>query len=132
MKRLILELGGHAPFVVFADADMDKAVTCAISAKFATSGQDCLAANRFLVERPVYDEFCRKFTEKTACLSVRHGIDDPAIGPLMNEEAIAKQLAHVEDAVNKGAKILTGGKTSPLGGGCFFNPRFWRTCPAMP
>ena len=61
MKRLVLELGGHAPFLVFADADLDRAVAEAIKAKFATSGQDCLAANRFLIERPVYADFCRRF-----------------------------------------------------------------------
>ncbi|NND42775.1 MAG: aldehyde dehydrogenase family protein, partial [Silicimonas sp.] len=65
IKRLVLELGGHAPFVVFADADLDQAVDEAIKAKFATSGQDCLGANRFLIERPVYDAFCKAFTERT-------------------------------------------------------------------
>ena len=63
VKRLVLELGGHAPFIVFADADLDRAVEEAIKAKFATSGQDCLAANRFFIERPVYDDFCRRFAE---------------------------------------------------------------------
>lgn len=121
VKRLVLELGGHAPFLVFADADLDHAVDCAIDAKFATSGQDCLAANRILVERPVYEEFCKRFAEKTAALSVGAGIDDPVIGPLMNAKAIAKQQEHVSDALEKGARLLTGGnihKAGPL----FFEP----------
>jgi aspartate-semialdehyde dehydrogenase len=93
VKRLVLELGGHAPFIVFADADLDRAVDEAVKAKFATSGQDCLGANRFLVERPVYDAFCKAFAERTAALSVGDGMDDPDIGPLMNETAVAKQEA---------------------------------------
>jgi len=119
MKRLILELGGHAPFVVFADADLDRAVESAVSAKFATSGQDCLAANRFLVERPVYEEFCNRFAEKVRALSVGNGLTDPDIGPLMHERAVEKQVAHVEDAVARGARVLTGGKRHAAG------PRFF-------
>lgn len=121
IKRLSLELGGHAPFIVFADADMDKAVDEAIKAKFATSGQDCLGANRFYIERPVYDVFCQKFAEKTKTLSIGHGIDDPDIGPLINEGAIAKQTEHVEDAIAKGAKLLCGGGILALGP-LFFAP----------
>ena len=82
MKRLVLELGGHAPFLVFADADLDRAVAEGIKAKFATSGQDCLAANRFLIERPVYAEFCRRFAAATAALTVGPGDTDPDVGPL--------------------------------------------------
>lgn len=121
VKRLVLELGGHAPFLVFADADLDHAVDCAIDAKFATSGQDCLAANRILVERPVYEEFCKRFAEKTAALTVGAGIDDPVIGPLMNEKAVAKQQEHVSDALEKGARLLTGGKVHKAGP-LFFEP----------
>jgi acyl-CoA reductase-like NAD-dependent aldehyde dehydrogenase len=80
----VLELGGHAPFIVFADADLDRAVDEAIKAKFATSGQDCLGANRFYVERPVYDAFCERFAERPGA-DVGKGMDDPDIGPLMNE-----------------------------------------------
>jgi aspartate-semialdehyde dehydrogenase len=115
IKRMVLELGGHAPFLVFADANLEHAVDCAVTAKFATSGQDCLAANRILVERPVYDEFCRKFTEKTAALSVGSGLDNATIGPLMNTRALAKQVEHVRDATAKGARILTGGEGHPAG-----------------
>ena len=115
IKRLIMELGGHAPFLVFADADLKRAVECAISAKFATSGQDCLGANRFLIERPVYEDFCRRFAERTAALSVGPGLEDPDIGPLMNEGAVAKQVAHVQDALAKGARLLVGGEGHDAG-----------------
>ncbi|MEM1237943.1 MAG: NAD-dependent succinate-semialdehyde dehydrogenase [Pseudomonadota bacterium] len=108
MKRLILELGGHAPFLVFADADLDRAVESAISAKFATSGQDCLGANRFLVERPVYDTFCERFAARVAQLRVGPGHEDPDIGPLINASAVAKQQAQVDDALRCGARLLTG------------------------
>ncbi|MBR9883350.1 MAG: NAD-dependent succinate-semialdehyde dehydrogenase [Oceanospirillales bacterium] len=121
VKRLVLELGGHAPFLVFADADIEHAVTCAIDAKFATSGQDCLAANRILVERPVYEAFCRQFADKTAELRVAPGIEDPQIGPLMNERAIAKQEEQIADALALGARVLVGGKRHAAGP-LFFQP----------
>jgi aspartate-semialdehyde dehydrogenase len=110
IKRIVMELGGHAPFLMFADADMAQAVDEAIKAKFATSGQDCLGANRFLVERSVYAEFCQHLATRTAALRIGAGIDDPDIGPLMNENAVRKQEEHVADALAKGAKLLTGGK----------------------
>lgn len=115
VKKLVLELGGHAPVIVFKGADLDEAVTETIMAKFATSGQDCLGANRIYVERPVYDEFCRRFIEATQALSIGTGMDDPDIGPLMNEKAVAKQEEHVADAVAKGAKLACGGKRHALG-----------------
>lgn len=112
IKRLIMELGGHAPFIVFPDVDLDHVVREAISAKFATSGQDCLGANRFYVHREVYDEFCRRFAEATAKLTIGPGLQDPDIGPLINERAVEKQRAHVADALAKGAQLLTGGGDS--------------------
>ncbi len=121
VKRLVLELGGLAPFIVFADADLDHAVDEAIKAKFATSGQDCLAANRIFVERRVYDAFCRRFAAATAALTVGPGLDDPDIGPLMNAAAVKKQRDHVADALAKGARCLTGGKPHPAGP-LFFQP----------
>lgn len=121
IKHLVLELGGHAPFIVFADADLDRAVEEAIKAKFATSGQDCLAANRFFIERPIYDEFCRRFAAATAALTVGPGMDDPDIGPLMNAAALAKQKAHVADALERGARCLAGGTQHPAGP-LFFAP----------
>ena len=92
-----------------------------IKAKFATSGQDCLGANRIYVERPVYAAFCEKFTAATKALSVGRGMDDPDIGPLMNEKAVAKQEAHVSDALAKGAQLTCGGKRHALGP-LFFEP----------
>ncbi|MCO6185280.1 NAD-dependent succinate-semialdehyde dehydrogenase [Rhizobium sp. L1K21] len=121
VKRLVLELGGHAPFIVFSDADIEKAVDQAIAAKFATSGQDCLAANRFYVQRPVYDAFCKAFAERTSALTVGPGMNDCDIGPLMNKSAFTKQAEHVEDAVQKGAKLLTGGKRHAAGA-LFYEP----------
>ena len=121
VKRMVLELGGHAPFILFADANLDQAVEEAIKAKFATSGQDCLGANRFLVERSVYDAFCAKFSEAAAKLTVGIGMDDPDLGPLMNDKAIAKQEEHVADALAKGARLLTGGKRHEAGA-LFYQP----------
>jgi aspartate-semialdehyde dehydrogenase len=115
IKRLVMELGGHAPFLVFADADLDKAIDCAISAKFATSGQDCLAANRFLIQAPVYEAFCEGFAARTAALRVGPGLEDLDIGPLMNAAAAAKQVSQVEDALAKGARLLTGGRVLEQG-----------------
>ena len=120
VKRLVLELGGHAPFLVFADADLGQAVDEAIKAKFATTGQDCLGANRFFVERAVYDAFCERFADRTRALTLGPGIEDPDLGPLMNERAVAKQEEHVADALARGARLLTGGERHPQG------PLFYR------
>lgn len=121
MKRVVMELGGHAPFIVFADADLDQVVEEAISAKFATSGQDCLGANRFLIEWPVYDEFCDRLAYRTKQLTVGNGLDGYDIGPLINERAVDKQLRHVEDAIRREARPLAGGRRHPAGA-CFFEP----------
>ncbi len=115
IKRLVLELGGHAPVLVFADADLDAAVAETMKAKFATSGQDCLGANRIMIERPVYDAFCAKFTKATLALSIGPGMEDRDIGPLMNEKAVQKQEDHVADALARGAKLACGGKRHALG-----------------
>jgi len=129
VKRVVMELGGHAPFLLFADGNMNLAVDEAIKAKFATSGQDCLGANRFLVERSVYDEFCRRFTERAAALTVGPGLEDPDIGPLMNQGAVAKQEEHVADAVEKGARLLTGGNRHEAGP-LYFQPTVLADVPA--
>lgn len=121
VKRLVMELGGHAPFIVFDDANMDHAVKEAIAAKFATSGQDCLAANRIFVARPVYEEFCRRFAEKAGNLSVGPGKQDPDIGPLMHERAVQKQQEHTADALAKGARLMQGGARHAAGP-LFFQP----------
>ncbi len=121
VKKLVMELGGHAPVIVFADSDLDAAVAETMKAKWATSGQDCLGANRIFVERSVYDAFCAKFTAASAALTVGRGMDDPDIGPLMNENAVAKQEAHVADALERGAKLACGGKRHAMGP-LFFEP----------
>jgi len=120
VKTLVMELGGHAPVIVFADAEMENAVAETMKAKWATSGQDCLGANRIYVERSVYGDFCARFAEATGRLTVGVGMDDPDIGPLMNAAAVAKQKAHVEDAMAKGARVLCGGGAHELG------PLFWQ------
>ena len=122
VKRLVLELGGHAPFIVFKDADLDRAVAEAIKAKFATSGQDCLGANRFYIERPVYQEFCERFTRAVEALTMGRGMDDPDIGPLIHERAVEKQVLQVNDALKNGAKLLTGGAIDHDRGPLFFQP----------
>lgn len=109
VKKLIMELGGHAPFIAFADCDFERAVESAIAAKFATSGQDCLAANRFYIERPLYERFVAAFAEKVRAMRVGDGMSDPEIGPLINARAVTKQQAHVADALEKGARLITGG-----------------------
>lgn len=129
VKRLVLELGGHAPFILFADADLKQAVDEAIKAKFATSGQDCLGANRFFVERSIYADFCKAFAARAAALSVGKGMDDPEIGPLMNEKAVLKQEDHVADALAKGARLLTGGKRHSAGP-LFYQPTVLVDVPA--
>jgi NAD-dependent aldehyde dehydrogenases len=129
VKRIVMELGGHAPFLLFADADLDRAVDEAVKAKFATSGQDCLGANRFLVERPVYAEFCERFAAQARVLSVDAGMKDPDIGPLTNEKAVRKQEEHVADALARGARCLAGGgrhEKGPL----FFAPTVLVDVPA--
>ena len=110
MKRLVMELGGHAPLIVFDDADLDKAVTIAVDAKFATSGQDCLAANRIYVQRGIYDRFCAAFAKRIAALKIGNGLAaDVDIGPLMHERAVRKVEEQVADALARGARCLTGG-----------------------
>lgn len=129
IKRLVLELGGHAPFIVFKGADLDRAVAEAVKAKFATSGQDCLGANRFYIHRPIYEEFCTRFAEAVEKLTLGPGQDDPEIGPLINEKAIAKQIEQVEDAVAKGASLVTGGAIDESLGPLFFRPTVLRDVP---
>jgi succinate-semialdehyde dehydrogenase/glutarate-semialdehyde dehydrogenase len=110
IKKISLELGGNAPFLVFDDADIDKAIEGAITAKYRNSGQSCVAANRFLVQDKVYEEFSTKLAESVGKLKTGNGLDKGVnIGPLINSAGLRKVEAHVKDAVNKGAKILTGG-----------------------
>ncbi|MCW5692915.1 MAG: NAD-dependent succinate-semialdehyde dehydrogenase [Pseudolabrys sp.] len=114
VKRLVMELGGHAPLIVFEDADIERAVSIAMDAKFATSGQDCLAANRIYVQRALYPEFCRRYAARIAALTVGPGLDpDTAIGPLMHERAVAKAKAQIDNALRKGARRLAGADAAP-------------------
>ncbi|WP_151719732.1 NAD-dependent succinate-semialdehyde dehydrogenase [Gemmobacter serpentinus] len=116
MKRLVMELGGHAPLIVFDDADLDHAVRIAMDAKFATSGQDCLAANRIFVQRAVYDAFCQRMAVAVAALRSGPGLEpETEIGPLIHDRAAARVMAQIADARSKGAKVLAGGTVSPLG-----------------
>ena len=111
IKPLSLELGGHAPVVIFADADMDRAVETAMVAKFRNSGQSCIAANRIYVERPVYEEFLGRFAREAAALKTGDGLEPGVqVGPVINREGLDKALAHVADAVGRGARTLCGGR----------------------
>lgn len=122
MKRLVMELGGHAPLIVFADADVEKAADIAIAAKFATSGQDCLAANRIYVERPILKSFREAIATRIARLKVGPGLQpDTDIGPLMHERAVAKVEEQVADALKLGAKLSVGGRRHAAGP-LFFQP----------
>lgn len=122
MKRLVMELGGHAPLIIFDDADIDRAVDIAIDAKFATSGQDCLAANRIYVQRPLKPAFLARLRERIAALRVGPGLDGTSeIGPLMHARAVAKVDEQVRDAISRGAKCLAGGSPH-LSGPLFYAP----------
>ncbi len=122
IKKLSLELGGNAPFIVFDDADLDKAVEGAIIAKYRNSGQTCVCANRIYVQNGVYDKFAEKLAATTSALKVGNGIEaNVNIGPLIDKAGIAKVEDHLADAVAKGAKVLTGGQRSDHGE-LFFQP----------
>jgi succinate-semialdehyde dehydrogenase / glutarate-semialdehyde dehydrogenase len=122
VKRVGMELGGNAPFIVFDDADLDRAVTGALASKFRNAGQTCVCANRFLVQDGVYDAFAQKLTDAVKKLKVGAGTETGVtVGPLISRDAIKKVEEHVADAVEHGAKIVVGGKPSPLGGN-FYEP----------
>ncbi len=122
MLRTSLELGGNAPFLVFEDADLDKAVEGAMAAKFRNIGQACTAANRFLVHESVAEEFERRVTERTSAMKVGRGTDDGVkIGPLIDEDAVQKAVELVGDAVDRGARVLTGGSALD-GPGTYYEP----------
>ncbi len=115
-----MELGGNAPFIVFDDADIDAAIDGAMIAKMRNMGEACTAANRFYVHEKVHDEFAKKLTAKMAGLKMGNGLDDGiSLGPLVNKEGLDKVIELVDDAVKKGAKVLTGGK-APGGPGFFY------------
>src|SRR3954467_2935351 len=122
IKKLSLELGGNAPFIVFDDADLDAAVEGALASKYRNAGQTCVCANRLYVQDAVYDAFAAKLTEKVKGFKVGAGTEPGVvIGPLIDEQGLKKVEAHVADAVGKGAKIILGGKKHERGG-LFFQP----------
>lgn len=122
IRKTALELGGNAPFIVAEDANLDQAVRVAVAAKFQTSGQDCCAANRILVARPLYEQFVKQYTEAVRALKVGAAFDAGAeVGPLMHQAAFDATVARVEDARAKGARITVGGSPHALGG-WFFEP----------
>jgi succinate-semialdehyde dehydrogenase/glutarate-semialdehyde dehydrogenase len=122
VKKVSMELGGNAPFIVFEDADLGAAVEGAIAAKYRNTGQTCVCANRILVQGAVYDEFASRFTEAVVDLRVGDGLQgDVDQGPLIDDAAVEKVEEHIADAVGKGAKVLAGGKRHTLGR-TFFEP----------
>ncbi len=122
VKKVSLELGGNAPFLVFDDADLEAAVAGAVASKYRNSGQTCVCANRILVQDSVYDAFASKFAAAVAALKVGNGAE-PGVnqGPLINQAALHKVMALVSDAIGKGGRVLVGGGPHPLGG-TFFEP----------
>lgn len=122
MKRVSMELGGNAPFIVFEDANIDKAVDAAMVCKFRCTGQTCVCANRLLVHHSIVDEFASKLVARVEQLNLGPGLDpDVTQGPLINQAAVAKVEEHVADAISKGARLLCGGR-APAKEGFFYEP----------
>ncbi|MGY4878208.1 NAD-dependent succinate-semialdehyde dehydrogenase [Vreelandella aquamarina] len=122
VKKVSLELGGNAPFIVFDDADLDAAVEGVMISKYRNTGQTCVCANRIYVQNSVYDVFARKLAAAVAKLKVGHGTEDGVTqGPLIDMKAVNKIESHISDATSQGAKVILGGKRHPLGGS-FFEP----------
>jgi succinate-semialdehyde dehydrogenase/glutarate-semialdehyde dehydrogenase len=130
VKKLSMELGGNAPFIVFDDADLDAAVEGAMASKFRNTGQTCVCANRILVQDGVYDGFAGKLKAAVSKLQVGNGMD-PGVtqGPMINADAVAKVEEHIADAVRRGARVLLGGKRHELGGN-FFQPTILTDVPS--
>jgi succinate-semialdehyde dehydrogenase / glutarate-semialdehyde dehydrogenase len=123
VKPLSLELGGQAPVLVFDDADLERALEGVLMAKFRNTGQSCIAANRIYVQHGIYEKFVDLLVQKVRAMKVGDGLDAAAqIGPLINDEAVEHAIAHVKDAVAKGAKLLTGGMRPKNEKGFFFEP----------
>jgi succinate-semialdehyde dehydrogenase/glutarate-semialdehyde dehydrogenase len=130
IKKVSLELGGNAPFIVFDDADLDRAVTGAMASKFRNAGQTCVCANRIFVQAGVYDAFAAKLRDTVARLVIGNGMDaGVTIGPLIDAHAIAKVEEHIDDALAHGASVYVGGKRHALGG-TFFEPTILTNVPA--
>jgi succinate-semialdehyde dehydrogenase/glutarate-semialdehyde dehydrogenase len=130
VKRVSLELGGNAPFLVFDDADLDAAVEGALASKFRNTGQTCVCANRFFVQRGIYDAFAARLAEQVRALRVGDGREEGVTqGPLIDEAAVAKVERHVADALARGAKLACGGRRHARGGG-FYEPTVLTDVPA--
>jgi succinate-semialdehyde dehydrogenase/glutarate-semialdehyde dehydrogenase len=128
LKKISLELGGNAPFIVFDDADLDAAIAGAITCKFRNSGQTCISANRMLVQERIYDDFVSGFTDAVRALKVADGFAEGVnVGPLIDEPAVTKVERHVVDAVERGAEVLVGGERIE---GQFFQPSVLTGVPA--
>ncbi|BCU53892.1 NAD-dependent succinate-semialdehyde dehydrogenase [Enterobacter kobei] len=128
MKKVSMELGGNAPYIVFEDADIDAAVQGAIANKFRNAGQVCVSVNRFYIHESVYDAFVGKLASAVSALKVGNGVEEGVVvGPLIESSAVDKVREHVEDAVAKGAKVLAGGKAHALGGN-FWEPTVLGDC----
>jgi succinate-semialdehyde dehydrogenase/glutarate-semialdehyde dehydrogenase len=122
VKKVSMELGGNAPFIVFDDADVEAAVEGAIVSKFRNCGQTCVCTNRFYVQDAVYDEFVTKLAARAKAMPIGYGMDEGVvIGPLIDMAAVEKVEEHLEDALSGGATLLTGGKRHTLGGS-FYEP----------
>src|SRR5262249_19656414 len=117
VKKMSMELGGNAPFIVFDDADLDAAAEGALASKFRNGGQTCVCANRILVQDAVYDAFAQRIVDKVRGLKVGNGLQ-PGVtqGPLIDMNAVSKVESHIADAVSKGARVVLGGKRHALGG----------------
>lgn len=130
IKKLSLELGGNAPFIVFNDADLDAAVTGAIASKYRNTGQTCVCVNRIYVQSGVYDRFAEKLVKAVEGLKVGNGFDPEVTqGPLIDYAAVEKVEEHIQDAVSRGARVLTGGQRHTLGG-TYFQPTVLANVPA--
>ncbi|MGH9752960.1 MAG: NAD-dependent succinate-semialdehyde dehydrogenase [Blastocatellia bacterium] len=132
VKRVSMELGGHTPILVFADVDPDKVADAVIAAKFRNAGQTCACANRLYIERPIAEELARKVAERAEKLTVGDGLDEATrIGPLIDDRALAWVSDHVSDAIERGARLLTGGRRAYPGGlrGAFFEPTILADAP---
>src|SRR5579872_2553554 len=124
MKRISLELGGHAPYIIFEDADIDRAVNDVMACKFRNAGQVCVSANRIYVSEKIYDTFAARLSEKVKTLQVGDPLDEKTrLGPLVDRQGFDKVRAHVDDAISKGAVARTGRKPHAYHpNGLFFEP----------
>ncbi len=122
VKKVSMELGGNAPFIVFDDADIDAAIVGGMAAKYRNAGQTCVCTNRFYVQAGIHDEFVKRLSDASAAMKVGRGVEDGVeLGPLINDLAISKVKELVDDAIQKGGKVTTGGKEHAMGG-AFFEP----------